>query len=71
MKGSDGRFASESIAITAIATTLYDSGEGWRDLNKMLVQAIVKRNPTEMFKQADAYNNRDSAGRRLGYQIMK
>lgn len=62
MESSNGRFASESIAITAIATTLYDSGDGWRNLNKMLVQAIVKRNPTEMFKQADAYNNRDSEG---------
>jgi pimeloyl-ACP methyl ester carboxylesterase len=62
MKSSNGRFASESIAITAIATTLYDSGAGWRNLNKMLVQAIVKQNPTEIFKQADAYNNRDSDG---------
>ncbi len=62
IKGADGRLASESIAITAIATTLYDSGDGWRNLNKMLVQAIVKQNPTEMFKQADAYNNRDSSG---------
>ncbi len=62
MKGSDGRYASQSIAITAIATTLYDSGDGWKDLKKMLNQAIVKRNPAEMFKQADDYNNRDSAG---------
>ncbi|MDA0259624.1 MAG: alpha/beta hydrolase [Actinobacteria bacterium] len=62
MKSSDGRFASESIAITAIATTLYDSGDGRRNLNKMLVQTITKRNPTEMFKQADTYNNRDSSG---------
>ena len=28
----------------------------------MLGQAIVNRNPTEMFKQADEYNNRDSEG---------
>jgi pimeloyl-ACP methyl ester carboxylesterase len=62
MKGSDGRYASQSIAITAIATTLYDSGDGWKDLKKMLNQAIVKRDPAEMFKQADDYNNRDSAG---------
>jgi pimeloyl-ACP methyl ester carboxylesterase len=62
MEGSDGRYASQSIAITAIATTLYDSGDGWKDLKKMLNQAIVKRDPAEMFKQADDYNNRDSAG---------
>jgi pimeloyl-ACP methyl ester carboxylesterase len=62
MEGSDGRYAGQSIAITAIATTLYDSGDGWKDLKKMLNQAIVKRDPTEMFKQADDYNNRDSAG---------
>jgi len=62
MEGSDGRYAGQSIAITAIATTLYDSGDGWKDLKKMLNQAIVKRDPTELFKQADDYNNRDSAG---------
>lgn len=62
LRGSDGRFAGESIAITAIAATLYDSGAGWRDLRRVLNQAITKRNPTEMFKQADAYNNRDSTG---------
>ena len=62
MKNRDGRFANQSIAITAIAATLYDSEDGWKDLKKMLVQAIEKRNPTEMFKQADDYNNRDSAG---------
>jgi pimeloyl-ACP methyl ester carboxylesterase len=62
MTGSDGRAASQSIAITAIATTLYDSGDGWKDLNKILNQAILKRDPAEMFKQADDYNNRDSAG---------
>jgi len=62
MEGSDGRYAGQSIAITAIATTLYDSGDGWKDLKKMLNQAILKRDPAEMFKQADDYNNRDSAG---------
>jgi pimeloyl-ACP methyl ester carboxylesterase len=62
MEGSDGRYAGQSIAITAIATTLYDSGDGWKNLKKMLNQAILKRDPAEMFKQADDYNNRDSAG---------
>ena len=62
LRGSDGRLASQSIAITAIAATLYDSGDGWKDLKKMLDQAIVNRDPTAMFQQADDYNNRDSAG---------
>lgn len=62
MKGSDGRLANQSIVITAIAKTLYDSSDGWNDLNKMLNQAITKRNPEKIFKQADDYNNRDSNG---------
>ena len=62
IKGADGRFASQSTVITAIAATLYDSEGGWKDLKKMLGQAIINRNPTEMFKQADEYNNRDSEG---------
>jgi pimeloyl-ACP methyl ester carboxylesterase len=36
LRGSDGRLAGQSIAITAIAATLYDSGDGWKDLKKML-----------------------------------
>ena len=62
LRSSDGRLANQSIAITAIAATLYDSGAGWKDLKKMLDQAIVKKDPTAMFQQADEYNNRDSAG---------
>jgi pimeloyl-ACP methyl ester carboxylesterase len=62
MKSADGRVATQSMMITAIATTLYDSGNGWKDLTKMLDQAISKRDPTELFKQADEYNNRDSSG---------
>jgi pimeloyl-ACP methyl ester carboxylesterase len=62
LRGSDGRLANQSIAITAIAATLYDSGDGWKDLKKILDQAIVKKDPTAMFQQADDYNNRDSAG---------
>jgi len=62
MKGADGRLANQSIVITAIAKTLYDSGEGWNNLEKMLNQAITKRNPTLIFKEADDYNNRDSDG---------
>jgi pimeloyl-ACP methyl ester carboxylesterase len=62
MKGSDGRLANQSIVITAIAKTLYDSSEGWNNLDRMLNQAITKKNPRLLFKQADEYNNRDSDG---------
>tara|TARA_B110000503_G_scaffold139582_1_gene228315 strand:- start:1393 stop:2868 length:1476 start_codon:yes stop_codon:yes gene_type:complete len=62
MKDANGRSATQSIVITAVAKTLYDSTEGWNDLSKALNQAITKRNPTLIFEQADSYNSRDSAG---------
>lgn len=62
LKNSDGRLATQSIVITAIAKTLYDSGDGWKDLKKMLDQSINDKKATEIFKQADDYNNRDSNG---------
>ena len=62
MKGQDGRLANQATVITAIAKTLYDSGDGWNDLDRMLEQAITERNPEAIFEQADAYNNRDTNG---------
>ena len=62
MKSAKGRVATQSIVITAIASTLYDSTEGWKDLKTMLNQAIKDSDPTALFKEADEYNNRDSAG---------
>ena len=62
LKNQDGRVATQSTLITAIATTLYDSEGGWKDLKKMLDQAISKRDTKEIFKQADEYNNRASDG---------
>ena len=62
LKSPDGRVATQSTLITAIATTLYDSGDGWKDLKKMLDQAITKRDTKEIFKQADEYNNRAPDG---------
>ena len=63
LKSADGRIATQAIAITAIAKTLYDSEGGWKDLRNLLNQAITKRDPTAMFKQADDYNDRDSSGK--------
>jgi pimeloyl-ACP methyl ester carboxylesterase len=62
LKSPGGRVATQSTVITAIATTLYDSGDGWKSLRKMLDQAITKRDTREIFKQADEYNNRAPDG---------
>jgi len=62
LKSPDGRVATQSAVITAIATTLYDSEAGWKNLKKMLDQAITKRETKEIFKQADEYNNRAADG---------
>jgi pimeloyl-ACP methyl ester carboxylesterase len=62
LKSPDERVATQSTLITAIATTLYDSEAGWKNLKKMLDQAITKRETKEIFKQADEYNNRASDG---------
>jgi pimeloyl-ACP methyl ester carboxylesterase len=62
LKSPDGRVATQSTVITAIAATLYDSGDGWKSLKKILDQAITNRDTKEIFKQADEYNNRASNG---------
>ena len=62
LKSPGGRVATQSTVITAIATTLYDSGDGWKSLKKILDQAITKRDTREIFKQADEYNNRAPDG---------
>ena len=62
LKSPGGRVATQSTVITAIAATLYDSGDGWKNLKKILDQAITKRDTKEIFKQADEYNNRAPDG---------
>jgi pimeloyl-ACP methyl ester carboxylesterase len=62
MEDATGREATQSLVITAIAQTLYDPNEGWRELSKLLNQAINDEDPTAIFELADFYNNRDESG---------
>jgi len=62
MKDSSGRKATQSLVITAIAQSLYDPNEGWRDLSKLLSKAITKEDPSVIFELADSYNSRDESG---------
>jgi len=62
MEDSSGRKATQSLVITAIAQSLYDPNEGWRDLSKLLSKAITKEDPSVIFELADSYNSRDESG---------
>ena len=62
LKSESGRLATESLVITAIAQSLYDSKSGWNELTKALELALEKRNPAGILELADRYNNRDSSG---------
>jgi pimeloyl-ACP methyl ester carboxylesterase len=62
MEDSSGRKATQSLVITAIAQSLYDPNEGWRELSKLLSKAITKEDPLGIFKLADSYNSRDKSG---------
>ena len=58
----NGRKLSSSLAIIAIASTLYDNQSGWPDLTMALSEAIRKQNPRPMLNLADDYNRRDANG---------
>jgi len=62
MKDSSGRKASQSLVITAIAQSLYDPNDGWRELSKLLNKAIIQNDPSGLFELADRYNTRDESG---------
>jgi len=62
MEDSNGRKATQSLVITAIAQSLYDPIDGWKDLSKLLSKAITKKEPSEIFELADRYNTRDESG---------
>jgi pimeloyl-ACP methyl ester carboxylesterase len=59
---TSGRQLSESLAVTAIAASLYDPTNGWPDLTSALDEAFTKKNPMGLFNLADSYNGRDSRG---------
>jgi len=62
LEDKKGRLATQSLVITAIAQSLYDSKHGWEDLTKALNLAIRSENPKMIFELADRYNDRDTAG---------
>ena len=62
MKSELGRLTTESLVITAIAQSLYNSETGWDELTKALELALEKREPTGILVLADRYNNRDPSG---------
>ena len=53
---------SESLAVTAIAASLYDPSSGWQDLKYALSAALNHKNPNGLFALVDSYNNRDVSG---------
>ena len=62
LKSKKGRLASQSLVITALAQSLYDSNRGWSELTEALDLALEKQDPTGIFELADRYNDRDSSG---------
>ena len=66
MKLIDGageeRVATQSLIITAIAQSLYNSVTGWRELTGALDLAINESNPKLILRLADRYNDRDESG---------
>ena len=58
----NGRKLTSSLAIIAIASTLYDNKTGWPNLSEALDEAINKKNPRTFIDLADEYNTRDAKG---------
>jgi len=58
----NGRKLTSSLAIIAIASTLYDNKSGWPNLSEALDEAINKKNPRTLLDLADNYNTRDANG---------
>ena len=56
------RVATQSLIITAIAQSLYNSVTGWRELTGALDLAINESNPKLILRLADRYNDRDESG---------
>ena len=57
-----GRKLTASLAIIAIASTLYDNSTGWPELTDALNEAINKANARPLLDLADSYNTRDANG---------
>ncbi len=62
------RALAESLAVTGIAASLYDSQDGWPLLAKALRDAFFFKDPSGFFLLADSYNERDPNGHYLSNQ---
>ena len=62
LRNRNGRPLSRSLAVTAIAASLYDSALGWANLKVGLTKAFDEGIPDRLLTIADQYNNRDSSG---------
>jgi pimeloyl-ACP methyl ester carboxylesterase len=62
LKLPNDRVLTPSIAIIAIASTLYENTSGWPNLTKALDAAIKRSDARPLFDLADAYNMRDANG---------
>lgn len=62
------RALAESLAVTGIAASLYDSTDGWPLLARALRRAINFKDPSGFFLLADSYNERDQNGHYLSNQ---
>jgi pimeloyl-ACP methyl ester carboxylesterase len=62
LRDRSGRALSRSLAVTAIAASLYDNALGWANLKVGLTRALTDGNPDRLLSIADDYNNRDSSG---------
>ncbi len=56
------RALTQALAITGIASGLYDNESGWPQLTSALNEIFKKNNGTKLLAMADNYNYRDSNG---------
>ena len=63
-----GRTLTEALAITGIASALYDPASGWPDLKKSLGEAISHNDGTGLLALADNYDQRDPSGHYISNQ---
>ena len=59
---SGKRKMTQALAITGIASGLYDPEVGWPKLSTALTELINQHSATSLLAMADLYNNRDSNG---------
>ncbi len=59
---SGKRKLTQALAVTGIASGLYDNQTGWPQLNSALIDLIKRSSPGKLLSMADDYNSRDKSG---------